>query len=163
MSGALRAAVLVPLLAAAAAAQVRFDQGVDVKAALRLLRAETASVATPQTAPAAAPKAASLGRHLYWMAGCREVTLAPGASRSALVDLSSTEIVEECDVFPNPQCRQTFGFTVRKNARLVAEGRATPGAETFKLCLMGEELSVDLTTQYTQVQQGDTLILRPQR
>ena len=104
-------------------------------------------------------------RHLHWLGGSSRVELAPGQTESKWLELSSTEVVEDCEFEPRTgeRCWQTFGETVRRTARLVLVGRpvANP-SETFDVWLMGRDLSVDIIsspTRYDVAIKGSTIFL----
>lgn len=157
---AVAAVVLSFFVAAASAAEMSFDQGVDARAVLQTIGRETRSTLIVP---------AGMRRHLQWMPGCQEVSMAPGISESPVYELASTELVEECDT-PSPRdpggCRQTFGETIRRNARLVVENRpATNSTEVFQLCLTGDRLSASTlrsSVRYMSLVDGDSVVLTPE-
>ena len=104
-------------------------------------------------------------RHLHWLGGNARVELAPGQTESKLLQLSSTEVVEDCEFEPRTgeRCWQTFGETVHRTVRLVLIGRPVSNpAETFDVWLMGRDLSVDIInspTRYDIAIKGSTIVL----
>ena len=145
---------LVALLAcAASAAQVEVG---DVGAALKNVGRQSGATRIHDS---------KWTRHLHWLGGKARVELAPGATESGLLKLSSTEVVEECDFNPRTgqRCWQTFGRTERRTVKLVLVGRpvANP-TETFDVWLMGRDLSVDVIhspTKYDVEFKGGTIVL----
>lgn len=138
---------------AAPAADIRFDQGVDVKAVMA-------------GAGLARPAAQGFPRHLYWIQGCEKLEMAPGVNESKKFRLSSVEVVEECDYgYPGGGCRTGFGWSeYRDNVRLILQGRpAGNPTETFTVCLTGRDLGIFLMqtpTRYDVSVVGSDLILK---
>lgn len=134
--------------------EIRFDQGVDVKAVMKEAGLERQAPATK-----------GFPRHLYWIQGCADKTLPPGVNETGKFRLSSTEVVEDCEIgFPGGGCRTTFGWTrTIPDVRLVLKGRpAGNSAETFTVCLNGDDLGVwimQTPTRYDQSVSGSDLIL----
>jgi hypothetical protein len=134
--------------------ELRFDQGIDVKAVMREAGLERQAAA-----------AKGFPRHLYWIQGCEDKTLPPGVNETAKFRLSSTEVVEDCDYgFPGGGCRTTFGWTrTLPDVRLVLKGRpAGNPAETFTVCLTGNDLGVlimQTPTRYGVSVSGSDVVL----
>ena len=146
--------------ATASASEIPFDQGVDVRSIVETVRHEPGSAVI---APA------GIQYPGQWMPGCTDkILMAPSVSRSAVYELASTELVEECRP-PGPRdpgnCRPTTGRTIRRKAQLVIRNRpATNQVEVFKLCLTRDDLSVIVVTsavRYDSAVVGDTVVLEP--
>src|SRR5205814_8879419 len=102
---------------------------------------------------------------LHWLGGKARVELAPGQTESKKLELSSTEVVEECDFDPRTgqRCWQSFGRTEHRTVKLVVVNRpvANP-TELFDVWLMGRDLSVDVIhspTKYDIEFKGSTIFL----
>lgn len=140
---------------AASPSDVRFDQGVDVKAVMH-----EAGLDRP-----AAVRPAGVQRHLYWMQGCEKKEMAPGVNETGKFLLSSFEMVEDCEYgYPGGGCRTGIGMSYTRQLRLVLEGRpASNPAESFTVCLTGNDVSIMLMqtpTHYDVSVVGDDVILK---
>jgi len=143
--------------ASASAAPVDFDRGVDVGAALK--------AAAQQPAPP--PVKAQWTQHKGWMGDCKDVTVAPGQTRSEALPLTSVELVDDCDFQPQGgmRCFPGFGATVRKTVSLVFASRpASAPEERFRVCLDGYDAYVEyMSGRYAQKAQPDgTIVLTPE-